>query len=82
MITGGFANGSSSISYGGKNFFNDYGGGMYHAFSSPSIVNTVFSGNSTTTFGGGMYNTNSSLSVVNTMFSGNSGGIIGGGMYE
>ena len=82
LITGGFANGSSFISYGGKNFFNDYGGGMYNAFSSPSIVNTVFSGNSTTTFGGGMYNTNSSPSIVNTVFSGNSGGVIGGGMYN
>ena len=81
-ITGGFANSdSSTISYSGKNFFNDSGAGMYNFSSSPSIVNTVFSGNAATT-GGGMYNLDSTPNLVNTVFSGNSAASLGGGMYN
>ena len=83
LITGGFANsnGIGSISYDGKVFNNSLGGGMYHISSSPSIVNTVFSGNSTSFFGGGMYNDSSSPNIVNSTFSRNSA-VNGGGMYN
>jgi hypothetical protein len=73
LITGGHANGSgSSISYSGQNFYHDSGGGMYHISSSPSMINTVLSGNRAN-LGGGMYNfSSSSPSIVNSTFSGNS----------
>ncbi|MDC1323144.1 T9SS type A sorting domain-containing protein [Polaribacter sp.] len=71
LITGGNANGSGSISYSGKSFFKNSGGGIYNYGSSPSIVNTVFSGNSALNIGGGMYNTVSSPSIVNVVFSEN-----------
>jgi hypothetical protein len=78
LITGGHANGSgSSISYSGRPFPRDYGGGMYNSYSSPSMVNTLFSGN-VALFGGGMYNRSSSPSMVNTVFSGNSATTGGG----
>ncbi len=80
-ITGGHANGNGLISYSNTFFFNDSGAGIYHITSSPSMVNTVFSGNSATKDGGGMYNANSSPDIVNTVFSGNSA-TNGGGMYN
>jgi len=81
LITGGNANGAGSISYNNQTFLNNRGGGMSNEISSPSIVNTVFSGNSATT-GGGMYNFDrSSLRIINTAFSGNSANF-GSGMYN
>ena len=80
LIIGGFANGASNISYSGKTFFDYSGAGMYNDTSSPSIINTVFSGNSGTN-GGGMYNDTSSPSIVNSTFSGNSAAD-GGGMHN
>jgi hypothetical protein len=45
---------------------------MYHISSSPSMINTVLSGNRAN-LGGGMYNSSSSYpSIVNSTFSGNS----------
>ncbi|MDA9257729.1 hypothetical protein N9P35_00875 [bacterium] len=81
LITGGFANGSGSISYSNKSFNNNRAGGMYNNTSSPSIVNSKFSGNSTISIGGGMYNNSSFPSIVNTVFSGNSANQ-GGGIYN
>jgi hypothetical protein len=82
LITGGHADDSDSgtISYSGKSIYKNSGGGMHNSSSSPSIVNTVFSGNSATN-GGGMFNSASSPSIVNTVFSGNSA-TKGGGMYN
>ena len=81
LITGGFANGAGSISYSGKSFFHNSAGGMYNHDSSPSIVNTVFSGNVAAAGGGGMSNDNSSPNIVNTVFSKNSSDT-GGGIYN
>ena len=80
LITGGYGNGSGPISYSGQNFSKNAGGGMINIASSPSIVNTVFSGNVVSFAGAGMYNT-SSPSIVNSVFSGNSA-TAGGGMYN
>lgn len=57
------------------------GGGMSNQFSSPSLSNVSFSGNSAN-YGGGMYNQSSSPSLTNVSFSGNSAAIYGGGMYN
>ena len=54
---------------------------MSNHTSSPSIVNTVFSGNAATK-GGGMSNTISSPSIVNNTFSGNVADVNGGGMIN
>ena len=82
LITGGNSNDIiSSISYSGQNFYSNNGGGMTNLNSSPSIVNTVFSGN-TGARGGGMYNLYSSPSIVNTVFRRNIAAINGGGIYN
>jgi hypothetical protein len=82
LITGGHANDSGiSISYSGQTVYNHHGGGMFNSSSSPSIVNTVISGNVASSRGGGMYNLSSSPSIVNTVISGNVASN-GGGMYN
>ncbi|MHC4786821.1 MAG: right-handed parallel beta-helix repeat-containing protein, partial [Planctomycetota bacterium] len=60
------------------------GGGMSNEYSSPTLTNCTFSGNTATPFyGGGMYNANSSHpTVTNCTFTGNIGGYEGGGMYN
>ena len=84
LITGGHANGDGNSSFfiAVRIFTILLAGGMYNETSSPSIVNMVFSGNSTNDGGGGMTNTTSSPSIVNTVFSGNIAGNAGGGMYN
>ena len=82
LITGGHANDSrNEISYSDKIFSRKDGGGMNNHTSSPSIFNTVFSGNVAEANGGGMYNNTSSLSIVNTVVNGNKSNN-GGGMYN
>ena len=57
------------------------GGGMYNDdYSSPTVTNCTFSGNSAMTSGGGMYNDDSSPTLTNCTFSGNSASSDGGGM--
>ena len=82
LITGGHANDAGSISYSSKGFFSDYGAGMYNRNSSPSIINTVFSGNTANFLGGGMINLSSSPSIVNSVFKGNITTSRGGGMFN
>jgi len=72
-ISGGNANGGSAPS--------NQGGGMYNRYSSPTVTNCTFSGNSAS-YGGGMYNYNSWPMVTNCTFSGNSGSVYSGGMYN
>jgi len=69
-ITGGNANGGI--------YPNDSGGGMYNDFSSPTVTDCNFSGNSAA-WGGGMFNYQSSPTVINCNFSGNPADY-GGGM--
>ncbi len=67
-VTGGYANDN----------FNPHsnGGGMYNSFSSPTVTNCNFSGNSANRLGGAVYNLGnggiSSPSFTNCNFSGNS----------
>jgi hypothetical protein len=82
LITGGNAIGPTVISYGVDSFSQRNGGGMYNSSSSPSMVNTVFSGNVASSSGGGMFNDTSSPSMVNTVFSGNVASSRGGGMIN
>jgi len=52
-VQGGNADGgSTTISYDGSDFDQNFGGGMYHINSSPSIRNSTFSENSATNGGG------------------------------
>ncbi|HMP23894.1 MAG TPA: right-handed parallel beta-helix repeat-containing protein, partial [Saprospiraceae bacterium] len=79
-ISGGNANGLSTITVEGQTIFRNQGGGMFNSNSSPTITNTTFTGNSANQ-GGGMYNSNSSPTITNTTFTGNSANQ-GGGMYN
>lgn len=53
--------------------------GMFNQYSSPSLSNITFSGNSATDFAGGMYNYESNPNLINAIFNGNSASS-GGGM--
>ncbi len=58
------------------------GGGMYNHYSSPTVINCTFSGN-TADYGGGIYNYDSSPTVAGCTFSGNTSPYgAGGGMYN
>ncbi|MEL7118969.1 MAG: hypothetical protein AAFO07_05995, partial [Bacteroidota bacterium] len=71
-ITAGNADGSS---------LNDSGAGMRTINGSPTIINSVFSGNTAGSSGGGMLNANgSSPTIINSVFSGNTADADGGGM--
>jgi len=71
-ITGAYANGTGS---------DTYGGGMYNYSSSPTVTNCTFTANRAGDRGGGMYNTNgSNPEVINCRFIGNKGYVRGSGM--
>ena len=72
-ITGGNANGSYPDN-------DNAGGGMFNHFSSPTVTNCTFSGN-TAFNGGGMFNFSSSPALTNCTFSGNTAST-GGGMFN
>jgi len=68
---------------------NNWGGGMYNHFGSPTLLDCTFSRNSAEVAGGGMYNKNdSSPTLTNCTFSENSARSkdsragFGGGMYN
>ena len=73
-ITGGDANGLLSE--------DREGGGMYNHYSSPTVINCTFSGNTAQRHGGGMYNHLSHPIVSNCTFSGNTAESMGGGMLN
>jgi hypothetical protein len=88
-IQGGYANTSYNVSIGGRDFPRYYGGGMYNAYSSPTLTNITITGNSAsvTNDGGGMYNDHSSPALKNVTIAGNTAGTranggSGGGMYN
>jgi len=75
-ITGGNIN-----SWGPWRYRDDYAGGMYNEFGSPTINNCTFSANSARV-GGGMANFRGSPTLTNCMFSHNYAFEDGGGMYN
>ncbi len=62
--------------------YDDYGGGIYCYYSSPTIANNIITQNSAYWAGGGMYNYESGPTVTNCTFIGNSAGRNGGGMHN
>ena len=71
-ITGGDAHGPCCLS-------ERVGGGMYNCFSSPTVTNCTFTGNSAVS-GGGMFNADAGPTVTDCIFAGNSAAFGGGGM--
>ena len=80
-ISGGNANGSSTITVNGVTIEHDLGGGMYHVNASPTIMHVTLSGNSAANQGGGLYNSNSSPKLINGIISENTA-MNGGGMLN
>ncbi len=58
------------------------GGGMLNSFSSPTLQNLTFKGNTAAAHGGGMFNSQSNPTLTNVSFSGNTASQSGGGMYN
>ncbi|WP_194852315.1 BspA family leucine-rich repeat surface protein [Nonlabens antarcticus] len=84
-VSSGRANDARTFSINNTDIRRFVGGGMFNRNSSPTIINTVFIGNTAKFAGGGMYNLNSSPTITNTTFIDNS--IIstegkGGGMFN
>ncbi|RYZ99046.1 MAG: T9SS type A sorting domain-containing protein [Sphingobacteriaceae bacterium] len=75
-ISGGRADGSSSIIINTNTINQNYGSGMYNSSSSPLLTNLTISGNV-----GGMYNNSSSPTLINVTISGNTA-TNGGGMHN
>jgi len=71
-ITNGLASGS---------WPDNYGGGIYCNYSSPSLENLTITGNSADGDGGGIYCDNSSPSLENLTITDNSADAHGGGIY-
>ena len=64
-IIGGNANGANSVVYESISYDRGFGGGMYNKnSSSPTIINSTITNNSTDSWGGGIYNTGSSSPTV------------------
>jgi alpha-tubulin suppressor-like RCC1 family protein len=81
-IEGGNANGSGGTTYSGTTFPRTLGGGMLNnSSSSPTVINSTFSGNTANAGGGMSNNSSSSPTVINSTFSGNTANA-GGGMYN
>jgi hypothetical protein len=82
-ITGGNANGSSSILVNGQLVYRSSGGGILNYYSSPTLTNLTISENTANYGGGGISNSYGSPTFTNLTISGNtvnSGG--GGGIYN
>lgn len=60
-------------------FYKNCGGGAFNGWSSFTLKNCKFSGNSADEYGGGMYNEGGSPTVTDCAFISNSGGYYGGG---
>src|SRR5699024_6421925 len=70
-ISGGNANGSSSITVNSFNIWRSFGGGIFNSSSSPVLTNVTLSGNTAHNRGGGMYNFFSSPKIHNSIIWGN-----------
>ncbi|MCI2228835.1 Ig-like domain-containing protein, partial [Polaribacter sp. MSW13] len=82
-INDGLGNGSSNLTVNSIRIYRFRGGGMVNYKSSPLIINSTFSENTTSSLGGGMYNyDNSSPTIINSIFSSNRSTDYGGGMYN
>ena len=81
-LTGGRANGSSTVTFSGNAFDRSKAGGMYNSSSSPTVENCTFSASTAISDGGGMYNKSGNPAISNCTFSNNNTASSGGGMYN
>ena len=79
-ITGGNADGSSTIQINGETIGRNSGGGMYNNSSSPSLTNVSINNNKAS-YGGGMFMNASSPSLTNVIINNNKAIGSGGGLY-
>jgi hypothetical protein len=82
-ISGGNANGSSSITVNSQYVERNYGGGISIYGSNPMLSNLKINKNTASNSGGGIYNGNSSASVLtNILITENKATTNGGGIYN
>ncbi|MGB0850361.1 MAG: HYR domain-containing protein, partial [Bacteroidia bacterium] len=82
IICDGKSDGTDTSSFGGRDYYNTFGGGLYNHNSSPRIENVDIINNTATEDGGGMYNHNSAPILSNVTIRNNHAGYSGGGMYN
>ena len=80
-ITNGFGVEFDYNGDGDLDWREDYGGGMYNYYSTPTLTGCTFE-NNTANYAGGMYNNNSSPTLENCIFENNTATYQGGGMYN
>jgi hypothetical protein len=86
-ITGGYANGTGSLTVSTRTIQQVNGGGVFNSYSLPELKNVTIknnhaSGTGATGTGGGMYNINSSPKVTAVTIFDNTASKAGGGMYN
>ncbi len=79
-ITGGNADGTSTITVNNYGLYNNTGGGIFNHNATPLLINSVITGN-TADGGGGIYNANANTILTNVSFSKNIANF-GGGMFN
>jgi hypothetical protein len=79
-ISGGNADGQSSVIVNGLLVYTFYGGGMYNFSSSPSLTNITISGNVAVYSGGGMFNYYESSPILTKVTISGNTSESGGGM--
>jgi parallel beta-helix repeat protein len=62
------------------NGYQNYGGGIYCSFSSPTITGNIIAGNEAASYGGGIYCGYSSAIIAENTIEGNTAGLDGGGI--
>jgi predicted outer membrane repeat protein len=81
-IKGGFASHPSTLSYQGKTYYNNDGGGMYNKNSSPTIENLIVINNKCLSRGAGICNDAASPTIINSTISNNYASYLGGGIFN
>ncbi len=79
-ISGGNANGTTTLTINGTNFYKNIGGGIFNHNSAPLLTNLVIIRN-TANGGGGIYNDTANTVLTNVSISKNTANF-GGGMYN
>jgi|GEM_PF-349683 len=81
-ISGGYANGTNSVTMNAKSISRYQGGGVYSNGNAALVAQVRITANSAGSYGGGMYQEDAAVVLTNVLIDRNSAGSRGGGMYN